>query len=297
MTQDATTTRSPTPEAGPAATAPQLENVEEEASGNGVATLQVPRQKPTKALPTDRIAFPKQLDLLRAYAVASGPNKRQVSLAEVAALIKMNAATISLANAFFTEIGLLIKGEGGKYLPGQAVIDYARAYEWDQSTAGTKLAPVLASAWFGQVLVPRLQFSKSMTEAQVTALLGQEAEAVTYYAKHLGFIIEYLVVADLVRREGGNIVLGSRTSQVSEPIVAETTIKGARDTEQRPSTPIVQTAFSQAPEGKVQFYVNINVDMAEISRWSPDRIAAFFAGLAQVLAAKGSIEKESANSK
>lgn len=297
MTQDATTIRSLTPEAGSSATSPQPENVEDDVSSNGVLALQAPRQKPTKALPTDRIAFPRQLDLLRAYAVASGPNKRQVTLAEVAALIKMNAATISLANAFFTEIGLLIKGEGGKYLPGQAVIDYARAYDWDQATAGTKLAPILASAWFGEALLPRLQFSKSMTEAQVTALLGQEAEAVTYYAKHLGFIIEYLIVADLVRREGANIALGSRTSPVSEVAVAETTNKGTRDTEPRPSAPMVQTVFSQAPEGKVQFYVNINVDMAEISRWSPDRIAAFFAGLAQVLAAKGSIEKESATSK
>lgn len=297
MTQDETTARSLTPEAGPVASASQPEILADEASNNGAVAFQVPRQKPTKALPTDRIAFPKQLDLLRAYAVASGPNKRQVTLAEVAALIKMNAATISLANAFFTEIGLLIKGEASRYLPSQAVIDYTRAYDWDQATAGTKLAPVLASAWFGEVLLPRLQYSKSMTDAQVTALLGQEAEAVTYYAKHLGFIIEYLIVADLVRREGGNIVLVSRASQPSEALAVETSNRSVIDTEQRQSAPIVQTAFSQAPEGKVQFFVNINVDMAEISRWSPDRIAAFFAGLAQVLAAKGSIEKESATSK
>lgn len=70
-----------------------------------------------------------------------------------------------------------------------------------------------------------------------------------------------------------------------------------RSIKERSSVPIVQTAFTQAPEGKVQFFVNINVDITEISRWSPDRIAAFFTGLAQVLAAKGSIEKESANSK
>ena len=48
--------------------------------------------------------------------------------------------------------------------------------------------------------------------------------------------------------------------------------------------------FHQQPEGLVQFAVSVRVDMSELSTWSPDRIAAFFGGIAQVLAAKGKVE-------
>jgi hypothetical protein len=44
-------------------------------------------------------------------------------------------------------------------------------------------------------------------------------------------------------------------------------------------------------EGAVQFHVAIRVSMQEMSGWTPDRITAFFAGLAQVLAAKKGTEE------
>ena len=42
--------------------------------------------------------------------------------------------------------------------------------------------------------------------------------------------------------------------------------------------------------GGVQFDFSIRVGMAEIAGWSAERIAAFFAGLAQVIAARGKAE-------
>jgi hypothetical protein len=38
--------------------------------------------------------------------------------------------------------------------------------------------------------------------------------------------------------------------------------------------------------GAMNFDISINVSMAEMRDWTPDRITAFFAGIAQVLAAK-----------
>ena len=52
------------------------------------------------------------------------------------------------------------------------------------------------------------------------------------------------------------------------------------------------TTFSQPTEGTVQFHVSVKVDMAEFAGWEPARITSFFGGIAQVLAAKGAIEKE-----
>src|SRR4051812_35970064 len=40
-------------------------------------------------------------------------------------------------------------------------------------------------------------------------------------------------------------------------------------------------------EGCVQFCISVKVDMAELARWEPDRIAMFFNGIAKVVAAKG----------
>jgi hypothetical protein len=43
-------------------------------------------------------------------------------------------------------------------------------------------------------------------------------------------------------------------------------------------------------EGYVDFHVAIRVGTAEFSTWRPERISAFFGGIAQVLAAKGRMD-------
>ncbi|HEX5369511.1 MAG TPA: hypothetical protein VFY10_08865, partial [Dehalococcoidia bacterium] len=73
-----------------------------------------PASKPTKVLPTNRIAFPKQLDILRAFDAASGPPMhRPVSLADVAKIADLASQTLSLPNGFFIDVGLVRKVEGG----------------------------------------------------------------------------------------------------------------------------------------------------------------------------------------
>ena len=52
----------------------------------------------------------------------------------------------------------------------------------------------------------------------------------------------------------------------------------------------VQTAL-QSTDGGVTFNVNVQVDMAEFATWRPERISAFFRGIAEVLAAKADVEK------
>lgn len=53
----------------------------------------------------------------------------------------------------------------------------------------------------------------------------------------------------------------------------------------------VSPSYVHQTAGGVQFQVNVNVDMSEFAGWSADRISAFFSGIAQVLAAKGALEK------
>jgi hypothetical protein len=42
----------------------------------------------------------------------------------------------------------------------------------------------------------------------------------------------------------------------------------------------------------LRFNVDVSVDMKEFATWKPDRISAFWAGIAQVLAAKAAVEQE-----
>lgn len=39
-------------------------------------------------------------------------------------------------------------------------------------------------------------------------------------------------------------------------------------------------------EGTVQFFVEVKISSTELATWEPERIAAFFAGLAQAIDAK-----------
>src|SRR5436190_11294288 len=85
------------------------------------------RVRPTKVIPTERLTVKKQLDILRAFAAASGPNGKAVTNKEVADILKMADTSVSLCNYFFTEVGLLTKGAAG-FVPSQDVMSYSRAY-------------------------------------------------------------------------------------------------------------------------------------------------------------------------
>src|SRR5262245_56425834 len=100
--------------------------------------------KPSKPLPTTRIAFTKQLDILRAYAVAYATSGKSVTNVEIGNIVKMSPSTVPHATGFFgdAEIGLLIRGDGGVgYVPSSPVIAFNRAYAWNAETAAHKLAP------------------------------------------------------------------------------------------------------------------------------------------------------------
>lgn len=247
------------------------------------------RLRPTKILPTDRINFTKQLDLLRAWAAASSPPGKIVTNNEVAEMVKMQASTVSLANPFFASIGLLQKAEGG-YLPSNDVIAYHRAAEYSDTPAH-KLAPTIRESWFGVTLLPKLSF-RPMSEAEALAVLHDTATAPGEYKSQLRTLIEFLVAAGVAQRDGDMIKAAKPafefgpsgnpppdTVKESEPAPAPTTVKQN-----------VATAFAASPEGGISFHISVRVNMEQFATWKPERITAFFAGIAQMLAAKAKIE-------
>jgi hypothetical protein len=260
-----------------------------------------PRQsdrRPTRALPTDRVQLSKQLNLLRAYAAVSGQSGKPVSSAEVANVAKLNTSTISLCNGFFADVGFIEKAPNGQYVPSPEVVSFLRAFAWSPETAPQKLAPRLRDAWFMRRLQPKLAMG-GLDEDEAIRELGDEANADPRYTNSLRLIIDYLETTGLVRRDGNflravdpAVGRSSETENVPREAATPGSFSGGDVTNTRTSA--ITTAFAQPTEGVVQFHISVKVDMAEFSDWSPDRITAFFGGIAQVLAAKGKLEKSAA---
>ncbi|MCH8901980.1 MAG: hypothetical protein IIC88_06740 [Chloroflexi bacterium] len=273
-----------------------------EAPKEPVARRKTSQSPPKKPLPTSRISLAKQLEILRAYAAASGDDQKAVGLADVAGIANIAKDTISLANRFLLPVGLITKADA-KFSPSEAVRAFALSVRWGDETAAHKLAPQLTTGWFWDVLDPILKFG-AMQEGEVINKLALAADAAPKYQPQILTLLSLLDTCGLIQREGKTIRLGPAAGAAT---VETTTTEPAADAqpeedggaEAQPSTqrpqPTLSTAFSQETEGALRIMVNINVSMSELRDWQPDRISAFFGGVAQVLSAKADVERDGAD--
>jgi len=244
--------------------------------------LKEKKPEPQETLPTDRIAFEKQMKFLLAYAAASENGTKGVSNETVAELVAMNSSTVSLANAFFVKSGFLTRS-GREYIPAKEVLEYKLATGWNDQNAAHKLAPLIERAWFAQALRPKLEM-RGVEESEAIGDLAQRAVVTPDYEPQLRTLIKYMTVGGVVRKEGTLLVL-NRRGQIS---LAEPTADRKEEWPNKDAAPS-QPAPNSAPfmgRGSISLAVNIEVDMAEVATWRPERIAAFFSGLAAVVAAK-----------
>jgi hypothetical protein len=245
---------------------------------------------PTKRLPTYRINFAKQLDIIRSYGLKS-QNGKAAHYREVGELVKIHENTVALMIGFMVENGFLER-HGISTFATKPVIEFAQAYSWSQETAPRKLAPIIRNTWFGKLLLDKLAF-RSMTEDDAVAALAGAVAAGPEYKSQIEMLVDYAVVSGVARREGNQLLLGDEAI-ASEGLSLRQELAAPVDYKDDPppprSTANVATSFLTT-EGAVQFHVSIRVSMQEMAGWTPDRISAFFAGLAQVLAAKKGTEE------
>jgi hypothetical protein len=253
------------------------------------------KSKPTKMLPTTRISVAKQLDILRAYAAASGKGTKPATTEEAGEIVKMAATTVVMANAFLCNAGLLKRSGTGSYLPSTEVIDFLGAWDWDQKTASHKLGPCLRRTWFAEALLPRISYG-AIDEKDAVTVLADAAKATPDKEKELRMLIEFLVAGGVVQGEGGQIRLAKSTASI-DPVPTRPEEQKPLDTDTSVRSGRVTTAYAaQAPGGGVDFNISVHVDMKEFGDWRPDRITAFFRGIAEVLSAKADVEKGGAGS-
>src|ERR1700687_1755563 len=206
-------------------------------------------------LPTERIAFPKQIDILRAWAIASGPSNKMVTHEDVARIVKMAASTVRIINPFFADIGLLQKLEGG-FTPSPEVVSFNRAFEWNPETAPYKLAPIFENSWFAQALMGRITFSP-LGKAEAIQILAEAADVGPEREPQLSLLLDYLEKAGLIVQENGMVCPRRQTAESS----ATTTTTATTQAPVQTRSALVATAFTAPTDGVVQFHVSVKVDM------------------------------------
>jgi len=272
---------------------PKLQEAKKEKHESKPTAKPATSSKPTKFLPSERITFSRQLDILRGWAAASGPLRKTVNNNEVAKIVDMQPSTVSMANAFFSSIGLLTKTEGG-YVPAEEVTAFLRAWDWSKDTAAQKLSPVVARSWFAEALASKLEFGPR-NERDCIQDLADAATAGPEYKPNLRILLEYLAAAGLIQRDG-NLVKKGSANMAAATMPANSTAESSQappkqEVPMQPDTLKPMPSLFGTTEGQVQFNIAVKVSMGEFATWQADRIAAFFNGIAQVLAAKAKVEQ------
>lgn len=248
-----------------------------------------------KLLPSDRISFPRQLDILRGFAVASqDAGGGAVSSSTVGPLIQMSHHTINIATPFYASVGLINRADRGRFTPAQEVVEYGRAQQWSPDTATQRLAPIIRKSWFGQIITRKVSVNDRPQEEILTDLAGAAGADLSNRVQ-LELLIEFAIAAGIVARNGALLRgVPADGAAVEAQAVAEG-IEGPAATPAAtpPPTPGVATNFRRdETENVVSFDISVRVKMSEFANWRPERISAFFGGIASVLAAKGRMEED-----
>lgn len=258
-----------------------------EASSDATATNgknKPPRQKPTKPLATDRIKFQRQPDVLRAFVIAStNASGQPIGLSDVAPIANLKVDTISTITNFFVVCGLLKKGEGNRFQPTHVAHEYERRLNWADQDALHALAPGFEQTWFAQTLTSRLKVRGSMPANEAASVLASEAAASPDYRPQIRVMIDWLVAVGILERDGENLKLAPKAHTKPAHVAAQPQPK-----------PLAEKPPEKAQQndgaGNISLNVSISVPVTELKGWTPDRIQAFFTGLAQVVSAKGGAE-------
>lgn len=260
-------------------------------------TPKLPNNKPTQSLPSRKLSFERHLNLLRAYATAYAHHGRAVGVKEVSEISNISPDTISTANAFFLDLGIIQKNDA-KFIPSAELQAFNHAFQWNPESAPAKLASLIQNSWFAKRLLPKLLMS-NLTEDEAITELASFCSAPPSYKGNIRTLLDFLNEVGLIKRQNDLIMKGNIAPSNSAP---ETT---AAEQVEKPPVPIQPTLIEPVKEqqrntvpplnqmsgGTVQFNISVKVDIAEFAGWDAEKISSFFNGIAQVLAAKAAAEQ------
>jgi hypothetical protein len=170
-----------------------------------------------RGLPTDRLAFEKQVDVLRAIAQMSGSSRRPVTAEDLSAAAGLKGSTGGLSNRFFRDSGWVVSAGRGMYTATDPLLEYHRHLNIDaQDLQGARrhLAASAQASWYWEELEPLL--NGSARQSMILHALSKAAGAYEH-TPQLVLILTWLEWLGLIRREGDIIFRGSVAADPAQP--------------------------------------------------------------------------------
>jgi hypothetical protein len=247
-------------------------------NGQGQDKARAKRTPPSRTLPSDRLAFQKQLAALRAYTVVYESNgNKPVTNNAAGDVINMAGSTLLVTNPFFCEMKLLkrqadAESDEPAFVPTPEALAYHKAYEWDPGTAGEKLKGLFERTWFAEALVPRLKF-REYEDREALTVLAEACGATKEYEERLKVLLDYMAFAGVIVREGGKIrtVSGRMPERAAEPAPAAASPDGREPAAAVPSD-LEEFVFILDPKLKRRVIVHAphdltNKELARVRKW------------------------------
>jgi len=249
--------------------------------------------KPEYALPTDRLSFQKQLEVLKAFAVGSQNATQPVGAKKLASLTHIGYATAPLNNIFYFETGLITRAKKGLYLPTPPTLEFARRVSFSTANAGEALTTTFENTWFYKAVVERLAMG-SATKPTIVEALARTASADASYATQFGTLLDWLAYVGLITIGDDENVALVKGAEIGggEP--------GLRGAEWRGTTP-GQIAPSKSEEPTTAPIVEsptvlaISIELAltvdDLAKLSAEQVSELFKGAGQVASVKAALVK------
>lgn len=281
-----------------------------ETNGASEAVAASPRQplraRASRSLPTDRIKFSTQIDILNAFAKA----RANVSSEDLARFTSVSAATAGLNNNFFLESGLIERVKKGRYDPAPIVLDFARAYGFasddaQRADAAHRLAPTLRGTWYYATVADRLDMGPA-TRDDLVRQLAHAAGAETHHKPQLESILDWLAFAGLLEFDGDVASLvGSAQSEepvhgraipLSPTLAVDADVARPHEHAGSPASrqgaagePVVQTPH--ASPAVLAFSLDLSLTADDLALLTPEQIRAIYEAVGLVASIKMGLNK------
>jgi hypothetical protein len=268
-----------------------------EAGGNAPSsqTKAERRLRAAKPLPTNRMKMATQVDALKAITIASQYGERGVSALDIAPRLGLSPATAGLNNAFFLEVGLLVRERKGHYKPTEASINFTRKASFNEAQAAKILAPSFRDSWYYHEVAQQLGMGPATTKRMVE-VLAHAAGATSDHTSQLESVLLWLEYVGLVVIADGHVQLGQHDLQDLE-VPANELAAPDEPAEPKRAQPAASerkgtTIKAQRENGAAQAetVLSLNFDLAltadDLRKLTAEQITALFEAVGKVAAIK-----------
>ena len=268
---------------------PHLRPVEPPRDGEPPTGRQQPRQRATKAFPTDRLKMDRQIAVLGAIGRLSGPRKESVNGDQLSRAVGgVAAATVILSNKFFVDAGWIETGGRGLYSATDVLVEYTRRLATgSEEHAAEVLREPARQAWFWVLLEPYLANGRLPLNDAVI-LLMREANASGDHQPMIRNLIAWLEYIGLITVRDQFMVAVDQVAAPAEDapqvqLPAERpTPAGTGATGGPPTT----KAGGSRPPAVVSLILEIELTAEDLAQMAPEQIKVFFEAVGTVAAVK-----------